>query len=68
MTRSFEINLKIGRLDGICFVGMALGQVFAMAGERDQAREMLQRSLDGFRKLGRTHEATQVEELLRQLG
>ncbi len=47
---------------------MALGQVFAMAGKRDQAREMLQRSLDGFRKLGRTHEATQVEELLRQLG
>ena len=33
LTKSFEINLKIGRLDGICFVGIALGQAFAMAGE-----------------------------------
>ncbi len=44
------------------------GQTFAMAGLRPEAREILQRLLDGFRKLGRAQEAAQVEEVLRQLG
>jgi len=68
LTESYSINLKIGRLDGICFVGQALGRALAMAGEHDKAREILQCSLDGFRKLGRAQQAAQVEELLRQLG
>ena len=38
-----------------------------MAGQRDEARMVLQRSLDGLRKLGLPNQAAQVEELLRQL-
>ena len=68
LSESYGIFLKIGRLDGICFVGLALGRAFAMAGQPDEAREILQRSFDGFRKLGRGGEAAQVENLLQQLG
>jgi hypothetical protein len=67
LTESYGIVLNIGRLAGICLIGWALGPVFAMAGQPDEARQVLQRSLDGFRKLGRMQEAAQVEGLLQQL-
>ena len=38
------------------------------SGAYASASEMLQRSLDSFRKLRRADAATEVEELLRQLG
>ena len=67
LAKSYAILLNIGRLDGICVVGAAFGQALAAAGQRDEARTVLQRSLDGFRKLGLPDHAAQVEEVLRQL-
>jgi tetratricopeptide (TPR) repeat protein len=67
LMESFEIFVRIGRLDGICVSGLVLGEIFAAAGQNDEAREILQVSLDAFRKLGRAEEASQAEELLRQL-
>ncbi|MFI5021401.1 MAG: tetratricopeptide repeat protein [Alphaproteobacteria bacterium] len=67
LAESHGIFTKMGRLDGICAVGAILGQALAMGGQLDQAREILQRSLGGFRKLGRPQEAAQVEAFLRQL-
>jgi hypothetical protein len=63
---SYGIFSKIGRLDGISLVGWTLGKALVMAG-RGEAREILQHSLDGFRRLGWVREAAQVEQLLRRL-
>jgi tetratricopeptide (TPR) repeat protein len=67
LVRSYTINLEIGRLDGICYVGSVLGRVLAMVGQEDEAREVLQRSIDGFRKLGATSPLREVEGLLAEL-
>jgi tetratricopeptide (TPR) repeat protein len=67
LTESYSILLKIGRLDGICAVGLALGQALAMAGEHDRARAILQRSLDGFRRLGESAHAQEIARLLAQM-
>jgi tetratricopeptide (TPR) repeat protein len=64
----YNVFLRIGRLDAICAVGWALGEALAMGGQRDVARQYLQRSIDGFHKLGRAADAGQVEGLLQQLG
>jgi hypothetical protein len=68
LAESYRINLSIGRLDGICAAGALLGQVLAAGGQHDEAKAVLVRSRDGFRKLGRPGEAAQMEELLRRLG
>jgi tetratricopeptide (TPR) repeat protein len=65
---SYRIFVQIGRLEGICAVGSLLGQVMAKTGGRDTARAMLTRSLEGYRKLGRSGEAADVEAILRELG
>ena len=68
LDKSYRILLTIGRLDGICTVGVTFGQVLAMGGLKDEARTVLTRSRDGFRKLGQTGPAEQMEAILAQLG
>ena len=67
LDRSYRILLAIGRLDGICMVGATLGQVLAMGGQTEEARTVLTRSRDGFRKLGQAQFVAQMEEMLRQI-
>ena len=40
LARSYEILLRLGRLDGICVVGLDLGQLLAAAGHADDARQL----------------------------
>ena len=54
LAESYTIMLGIGRLEGVCMVGARLGQVPAAGGQHDEAKALLVRSRDGFRKLGRT--------------
>ena len=68
LAESHRILLNIGRLDGICVVGEVLGQALAMGGQPDEAKTVLTRSRDGYRRLGQTQAAARVEEQLRQLG
>ncbi|NIM11663.1 MAG: tetratricopeptide repeat protein, partial [Candidatus Aminicenantes bacterium] len=64
LTESYAINLKLGRLDGICFVGLYLGQLLCKAGQTEQGLKILERSRDGFRKLGWKEDAAQAQELI----
>ena len=40
-----------GPLDGICVVGLDLGQLLCAAGQRERGIEILTRSSDGFARL-----------------
>jgi tetratricopeptide (TPR) repeat protein len=67
LTESYAILERIGRLAGICTVGMVLARVFALAGQNEEARKIAERSRDGYRRLGRAAQAAQAETLLRDL-
>ena len=56
--------MKIGRLDGICAVGLDLGRLLCAAGRREEGLQMLARSRDGFLKLGQADRARQTQELM----
>jgi tetratricopeptide (TPR) repeat protein len=68
LATSYSINLQLGRLDGICIVGWDLGRLLASAGHKEEAREILLRSRDGFIKLGQTDMAQMVQQVLDELG
>ncbi len=67
LNESYTLNMKLGRLDGICFVGRDLGRLLCQAGQKEQGMEILTRSRDGFIKLGREQQAGQIEEIMRAL-
>jgi hypothetical protein len=52
LTTSYEIILKLGRLDGICYVGFDLGVLLCMEGQKEQGIAILRRSEEGFIQLG----------------
>jgi len=64
MAESYAILLKLERLDGICWVGLDLGQLLYAAGQREEGLLVLRRSRDGFRRLGQEALAQQVEGLI----
>jgi hypothetical protein len=64
LTRSYGLNWKLGRLDGICMVGFDLGRLLLSAGHKAEATEVLTRSRDGFARLGQHRLAQQVQALL----
>ena len=68
LAESYRIFLAIGRLDAICAVGEVLGRALAMGGQSGEAKTVLARSRDGYRRLGQTQAAARVEGLLQQLG
>ena len=49
---SYQIFANIDRLGGSAAVESILGQVFGAIGRKDETREFLQASLDGYRKRG----------------
>lgn len=67
LTESYQLNLKLGLLDGICAVGQDLGQFLIARGQREEGIEVLTRSRDGFLKLGKTRPAQQTQALLDRL-
>ena len=67
MAESYGIFVKLGRLDGICVVGVSLGQLMCMGGQRDEGLEVLKRSQEGFTKLGQGEMARQTQELIDQI-
>lgn len=64
LAESYRINVQIKHLDGICHVGSALGQLLLAGGQVGQGTAVLQRSIEGFRQLGQTEMARQLEDIL----
>ena len=67
LQESYAILLKLGRLDGIIYVGLDLGQLLCAGGAKEEGMAILSRSRDGFRKLGQEALARQVQALLDSL-
>jgi tetratricopeptide (TPR) repeat protein len=63
-SQSYTINLKLGRLDGICMAGMYLGPMLCGSGNTEQGLPILQRSFEGFVKLGQEQLAARVKEMI----
>ena len=64
LNKSYKLNIEIGRLDGICFVGVTYGQLLCQSGNTEQGLIILKRSKDGFIKLGQIDYARQIENLI----
>jgi tetratricopeptide (TPR) repeat protein len=62
--KSYQINLKLGRLDGICVLGLDLGRLLCQAGQTEQGLEILKSSHSGFLKLGQPAMAEQVGQMI----
>ncbi|MFC1537451.1 CHAT domain-containing protein [Gemmatimonadota bacterium] len=67
LQKSFEINLKLKRADGVAYVGVAYGQILSMAGYTDQALAVLELSAEAFENLGHTENAESVRALQKQI-
>lgn len=66
LATSYDIFVKIGRLEGICAVGFAFGQLLCAAGHREEGLAILTRPRDGFLKLGKTDMARQTDGLINE--
>ena len=64
LTDSYKLNLALDRLDGICFVGVDLGQLLFAAGQLDEGRQVLARSRDGFVRLGLPDLAQKTQDVI----
>ncbi len=63
----YEAVSRLKKLDAICAVGITLGQLLCMAGQRGEGVMILTRSRDGFLKLGQRQMAQQTQAFLDQL-
>ncbi|MBK8254962.1 MAG: tetratricopeptide repeat protein [Polyangiaceae bacterium] len=61
---AYTVLSKLGRLDGICVVGMNLAPLLVAAKRPIEAIAVLARSREGFLKLGHAAGASQAQELL----
>lgn len=61
---AYEIVMKLGRADAVAVIGM---YVVVAKKQLDDARLVLQRSVDMYHKLGRQQEARGVDDLIRRL-
>jgi len=66
LQEAYELLTKLGRLDGICFVGLDLGILLCRAGHAEDGIPILQRSLEGFNRLGQFEAAKRTQEKLAQ--
>jgi len=64
---SYAIILKLGRLDGICYVGLDFGRLLWAAGRREEGLAVLERSRDGFAKLGRSENTRYVQSIISEI-
>ncbi|MQY15185.1 hypothetical protein SRB5_53630 [Streptomyces sp. RB5] len=62
---SFQLLLKLQRADGIAVVGATWGQLLLHAGEREQARHVLQAAQTAAAKIGHTDLVDHLDELLK---
>ena len=67
LSESYAINLKLGRLDGICMVGLDLGQLLCISGNTESGLEILERSRSGFLKLCQANLAQQTQQLMEMI-
>jgi hypothetical protein len=67
LVEAWRFVLEVDRAEGIAVIGEELGQLLAQADRKDDAREVLLRSADAYRKLGREAEAQKLDELVAQL-
>jgi tetratricopeptide (TPR) repeat protein len=67
LVEAWQIFTQMGRADGIAIVGRALGQLVALAGDKDKGLEILRRSAAAYRKLGQEAEARKVDELIARI-
>lgn len=68
IAEAYQIVDGLGRLDGICTIGVTWGQMLAAAGDRERGLTVLRRSQEGFLKLGRASDAAQVAQLIAAVG
>jgi hypothetical protein len=68
LAEAFEINLKLQRPDGVGAVGLLLGQVLAMGGQREQAVEVLRAAVAAFEKIGQAEGAAQCWKIMEMIG
>ena len=59
LVEAYRIVQEINALDGICAIGMDLGQLLCMAGHAEQGLAVLERSRQGFERMGWTAQANQ---------
>ncbi len=67
LTASYDILLNLGSLKGICSVGLDFGKLLCSMNENERGREVLRRSEEGFRKLGREDLAHEVRDIISSL-
>ena len=68
IVEAYQICDRLNRLEGICVIGMTLGQLLIANDRRDQGLAMLRRSEEGFRRMQRHSEADEVAALITRLG
>ncbi len=68
LSAAYSMLLKIGRIEGVCHVGLDLGRLLFRLNETEKGAAILQRSEEGFRRLGRDDLARAAMELLAQAG
>jgi len=64
IVEAYSLVSEMGRLEGIAFIGQIFGQLLIAHGHPEEGLIVLQRSIDGFRQLGREDNAHQTEEIL----
>ncbi len=64
LSESYAILLDVGHLDGMCIVGLDLGQLLCQTGRIEDGKSILKRSRDGFEKLGKAAMVQEIEALL----
>ncbi len=67
LTEAYDIEMTLGRAEGIEAVGILLARTLAVEGESAKAGEVLRRNAEMFRSLGHEEGAQQADELLREL-
>jgi hypothetical protein len=67
LAESWEISCRIGRADGIAFVGNLYGQLLIPI-DRPRAISILQTSREAFLKLRVTQQVGELDEILESLG
>ncbi|KPA13511.1 hypothetical protein MHK_006282, partial [Candidatus Magnetomorum sp. HK-1] len=67
LIESYKINIQIGRLDGVCHVGLQLGQLLCHFNQTEEGLAILKRSKEGFIQLQQPQMAQQVDEIMKDI-
>ncbi len=65
--KAYNFFIQTGYLNGIALVGETYGRALFESGHKKEGLAILQRSLDGFRQLGRNKSVARVEALIKRL-